>query len=926
MTTDKSSPSNVNIGQDAKGIIGKHITHASYVENIFTDSESLASIDWEKVSFRHYLSRFHSLFVKHLCRINENFSEEGIELYIPLDLQGNEFASSQKGVTNTNTKTGTWEEFIKLPGNYLISGDSGSGKTTLLLNIAQELAAKALENQTAPIPIYIQLNRFQGGDGSKLLAMAANVSGQEVRVLRALWSENRQPLCILLDGADEIPSLHVQNFIDKLKELSILLGAERHILILTSRPGLFQSQFRESVTTFQDLIIPPLSNEQVNVFLQRYSATALSDILNLNNRVTGIVRNPGLLTSIAISIESIQQHRLPTNSGQIYKLLIDYYLAKCGDQQYDYWRVKRPVLVDLAFKIFSQDQNELVIDDSLCDQIAQQLELIYRRYDRNRVVMPNDWSTQGLLKELSGGEIITIEDSLENRLRFRERIYLEYFTAVYFEGLSADSSDIEHIKRDINAEKWFNPLIFLSGLKGNNSMISDNFFSELQPQEAVDIWLEKRPYGIDAPSCIASELKSQITALDSLKLTNYAEPLTERLMVRLLNSNNPVVRLQAVCALSQWGLSSIDMLLDASEDSNSVIKSVAQYALLHLGEPLLYGKGEKPLPPLIRAEGRNFSFQCYGGCNASIGPLRLIDMPNNIQVKLALNINDLDIDLFKEISAFTLWHNSPAWLAFSWFTAQKKVDWLGFAARCDWIAKQSFNIVQKIKSHSLLSSLSSELNQRAKYYAAFSQYFANDLGLTQQENKSHNTAEGINKDIALTYFSLRNLFNPINRPRTIKFVGEDDIIVNTEMNFEALTDNTTATGVAVENLTLLRNRQTNFRELRNVKFTQNVTSVSSAQLSGMEIQNINGDAIPFPPIAFVSGEQNIGSSENSNIRGLFTKNITHETAGLSIDLSINIDRFRESSLSGIVAENLPGDSNEQEVEMPTKEKHLEHES
>jgi hypothetical protein len=812
-------------------------------DRIFTDSKSIESIDWEKVSFERYLTNLQQLFTKHLHKDVERSTEENTSPYVSLKLQGIESTRSSSTsdikvkTEDIKVKIGTWQELIQLPGTYFISGDSGGGKTTLLLNIAKELAVKAIKDQTAPIPIYLSLSRFRGEDSSVLLSMAANTSGQETRVLQGLYRDKHQPLCILLDGADEIPHLYIQSFIDNLNNLLSLAGTERHTLILTTRPGLVQDQLKSNLhTSYQELIILPLDNEQVDELLHRYSATALSDVLKLDNYLQTVIRNPGPLAAIAVSVQSIQQLGLPKNAGQIYKLLIDYHLAKRDNQQYDYWRVKRPILANLAFTIFSHDLNDLLIDDALCDQIAQKIEVMYRRYDRSRVVMPSNWSAQELLSELSEGEIIVIEDFPISRLFFKERIYLEYFTAVYFEDLDTNSSEIEFFVQDINVEKWINPLIFLSGLRKEFLEIFDKIFGT-QPQKAVDIWLDKKPYGIEIPNCIASEFNTRKESLTSLSLINFDRIAEVRQLTRLLNSSSPALRLQAVYDLSQVGLSAIHALVDAAEDSHPIVQAIAQYIILHLGEP-------SPSIPQIFVKGRQFTFHCDGGFNARIGSLHLVNVPQSVQTSLTVNIERLDFDLFEEDSTFKLWYTSPALFAYSYFTSNRTVNWLELAARCQLIAEHSAKIAEQLNSCSLLSRLANELRLRATHYTSFGACIASELGLEWKTSKTLQPDWAKNNaDVA--YQQLKILFNSINRARTF-----------------GLTEPEKIHGVSGKD---------HDNDLHNINATFNIERISGGMFRGIEIQ------------------------KNVDLQTYEQKDSTQFKA---IDYTINCERLSEGELAG----------------------------
>lgn len=908
----------VNIG-DGKDV---HIG-----DRIFTDSKSIESIDWEKVSFARYLTNLQQLFTNHIHKGVERSTEENTNPYVSLKLQEIESTRSSS-TSDIKVKTGTWQELIQLSGTYFISGDSGGGKTTLLLNIAKELAVKAIKDQTAPIPIYLPLNRFRSEDSSVLLSMAASTSGQETRILHGLWRDKHQPLWILLDGADEISHSYIQSFIDNLNNLLSLAGTERHTLILTTRPGLVLDQLKSNLhTPYQDLIILPLDNEQVDEFLHCYSATALADVLKLDNYLQTVIRNPGPLAAIAVSIQSIQQLGLPKNAGQIYKLLIDYHLAKRDNQQYDYWRVKRPVLANLAFIAFKEDRSNLVVSDDLYDQIAKQMEAIYHCHNYKRRVMPVEWTVQELFEELMGEEIISfvpLEDGRESLILFNQRVYLEYFVAVYFEDFDYGSSNLKSVIEDINIEnleKWINPLIFLVGLKKESINLFDRILS-CDLRRAADFWLKKKPYGICAPSCISTEFITQLTEFDSLRLTTHEEPFTNQLLASLLNSNSPFNRLRTVGALSQWGLSSVDLLIDASEDSSPIIQAVSQYALLHLGEPMLFSETERPLPPLIRAERNQFQYQCYGGCSLHTGTLHL-ETPKNIRTHLAVNISHLDFNIFKENTKFQLWYTSPAWLGYSSFTT-KNIDWLGLAARCNWISKQSARIAEKLKLRPLLSALEVEMRLRAIDYSVFGQCLAKDLGISWEHPESLEIPEEFEADSRLIYQEFQSLFNHINRSKVIRATDEEkqhDLRVETSMSIENLIGSST-NGIYIERIKRTRIEQSELTRFVTVNGASNIEKAENSNLTGIYIERLQGDASSWPPIFHIDYDFNIQDLNHSTVRGLLIEEFNGSGFGIQTKFTFNINRFDKSHLSAITIENY-SESNEKETELSAETESLE---
>ena len=139
------------------------------------------------------------------------------------------------------------------------------------------------------------------------------------------------------------------------------------------------------------------------------------------------------------------------------------------------------------------------------------------------------------------------------------------------------------------------------------------------------------------------------------------------------------------------------------------------------------------MPPLLyTGQGQGFDFHSYGGCNARVGPLHLVDVPQGSTVELAVTIEQLDFDPFAAKAQFSFWHIPPGWWAASWFAQRQRVDWTGLAARCQWIAANSAAMVSKAEGRAALADLVQELRLRAARFARLGALLAGNLGVAWQ--------------------------------------------------------------------------------------------------------------------------------------------------------------------------------------------------
>src|SRR5262249_11504151 len=149
------------------------------------------------------------------------------------------------------------------------------------------LASEARDVPGAPLPLYVSLKTFDGGSGDTLLEMAADANQIDYSTLRTLWSEPRQPICLLLDGGDE--TAYRDKLIEAIGQVAQVLIAspgrsemtspDPRSLVVACRPGPLQAHMATLGLSWQEFLLMPLCDRDIDAMLTRFDAASLVPVL-----------------------------------------------------------------------------------------------------------------------------------------------------------------------------------------------------------------------------------------------------------------------------------------------------------------------------------------------------------------------------------------------------------------------------------------------------------------------------------------------------------------------------------------------------------------------------------------------------------------------------------------------------------------------
>jgi len=368
-------------------------------------------------------------------------------------------------------------------GPFLLIGEGGCGKTTSLLYTAARAADRARADDTAPIPIFVNLARLtELNDLPDLLQLIADSAPLAEDWNELLAVSGRRRLLYLFDSFNEMPerlqsnaTVVLKRFVEKQKDDVCLIGSRPVPQIeLLARPP---SQFR----TFEIL---RLTSDQVQDFLQGLGLGSLYD--RMPNELRDLAGNPFMLMAMARTLAGEPLPNLPRNQGKLYERFVHGWMKneegkRNRSLQFSYERVKEPLLAYLAKRMTSAGQTSLIRTEDLDQEIEAQLAEIYQRI-KHRGGMPDDWKVDPCLDEILGDGLLK---RVNEQMYFMHQSLQEYFTGVYFRRLfpAFPEALVEFTPRltwelvptssvaDVPTHRFVPALLMMTGLLDDGTMI-----------------------------------------------------------------------------------------------------------------------------------------------------------------------------------------------------------------------------------------------------------------------------------------------------------------------------------------------------------------------------------------------------------------------------------------------------------------------
>ena len=354
------------------------------------------------------------------------------------------------------------------------------------------------------------------------------------------------------------------------------------------------------------------------------------------------------------------------------------------------------------------NQTAVACDDVLYEWMASDLGKLYKKYHRRRRVMPYDWSAEELHDELLRSPVVDMAAGRGEMLTFSKALYRDYFAAVYLEMLAVSSQEVRDLLQGFSSGEQLQPLSFLLEMNPEAATLFD-YLPATALSSATQIWLEDARERVRVPETIRNGYQQKCRIVQSV-LFNLGDSALRPDQVTGLRDTNPRKRFEAVSALAELRPLPGLALLEAADDDHPFVRAVAQYALLHAGDPCSSLK--------IGFDDGHFIWHSYGGGEVRIGPLSLLRIPVPMAVDLSVSIDRLNVDPFVEDSEFAFLPMSPALFADDLFATKGAVDWLELLAYLQEIAVTTAKLTYHAESRPGLVTLAQQLSLRAAGYSA----------------------------------------------------------------------------------------------------------------------------------------------------------------------------------------------------------------
>jgi hypothetical protein len=861
------------------------------VVSFFNSPETLARL--VSVAVQRELGRqsggMARMFVDHMRRsAGARTAQQSSDRYVPLRLQSSRTSSGPLA----RAQTGSWADVFTHPRAALLIGEPGSGKTTLALHEAAEM--EQARDDRAPEPLYVSLAGFRGGAAERIFDLLAGDDAPSPPELTALWTSGQRELCLFVDEADQgVDTTKTGQALGSL----LLTKATAHSLVVACRPGPLCDALM-AMATLDRLVLLPLSDADIELFLRAYGSGELFDALDW--RLREVLQEPRMVSALA----QAWQHGGGDGAWSVGNVMQMYvgHLLRHLRSTYDVERVTLPVVGRLAYDLLRSQQNHLVADDELYDAVGGHLQGIYERYRRRRSVMPAEWAADDLLGELVDASVLDKLDAQGSRVpgyRISKPSIQAYLAAVELIGAPAVPAEILPLVQSAERDPLLETLVMAAGLApaASAAALLDAVARE-DLELATQAWVEARSGGRLTPAALQQALDRRIEDLAvEPEPASSSRDGTPRSAFD--NGADPRVRFAAVVREIRDGVPSLAWLLDRATDEHPLVAGLADYALVHEGLQRWEGRWLPP-PPLDISPNRAIAYHGVGGGEATVGPLQLLSIPIPTEVELRVDIGRVWFDPFEVDSTFRYQPMSPALVAAHFSERGDYFDWVGFLALCHQIALRARSAVAGAVKRDL-QDLASRLRTRANTHGALALVLAEDLGLRCPEVENETGADDMDAAHDV-YVRMRRLYGrpARTRLRQMRELVQDALDVEATVSARSVEGSVVTIRAGSVDLSGSENDPSGTAPIR-IAGKQAIQSVAGGgSATALTIDELHGADHDIPLHLVVALDLAVNGSEGT-VCGVHVGRLVGHP-GWKVDYSVAVGAMTRGTLAGVVAE------------------------